>query len=147
MILRFRKRKSTAVPYICNAYMFTVVTHLEKPLDLLAFRRNVVCVYLMHVVRHAQPAKTGPLWWPQPLCRRVPGKIQCYRQGHFFADAAHQSRCLNCGKDTRERGVDLQSVILDFICSALMNMREMPETISVTVITQFDHLVINLNEK
>lgn len=44
----------------------------EQPLDLLAFRREVVRVYM---IRHAQPARMGRPGRPLPLSHRVPLEI------------------------------------------------------------------------
>jgi len=57
----------------------------EQPLDLLAFRREVVRVYMM---RHAQPARMG----------RVPVEIRQDSRGHFFSDSQTQRCCGHCGK-------------------------------------------------
>ena len=71
----------------------------ERPLDLLAFRRDVVRVYMM---RHAQPPKMGRPGRPQPLSHRLPQEIRQDKKGHFFADSETQRRCAHCGKNTRK---------------------------------------------
>jgi len=71
----------------------------QRQLDLLAFRRDVVRVYLM---RHAQPARMGRPGRPQSLSRRVPQEVRLDNRGHFFADSPTQRRCANCGKNTRK---------------------------------------------
>lgn len=72
----------------------------EKPLDLLAFRREVVHVYLM---RHAQSARMGRPGRPQPLSQRVPVEIRQDSRGHYFSDSPTQRRCGQCGKNTRKQ--------------------------------------------
>ena len=72
----------------------------HRPLDLLAFRRDVVRVYLM---RHAQPARMGRPGRPQALTQRVPEEVRLDNRGHFFADSPTQRRCANCRKNTTKQ--------------------------------------------
>lgn len=75
-------------------------SYQEQPLDLLAFRRDVVRVYIM---RHAKPATIGRPGRPQPLSQRVPLEIRVDGRGHYFTDSQTQRRCGHCGKNTRKQ--------------------------------------------
>ena len=52
-------------------------SYQERPLGLLSFRRDIVCIYLM---RHSQPAEPGRPGRPQPLSQRVPMDVQFDQQ-------------------------------------------------------------------
>ena len=94
----------------------------HRPLDLLAFRRDVVRVYLM---RHAQPAIMRRPGRPQALTQRVPEEVRLDNRGHFFADSPTQRRCANCKRTLRN--------------SALNVMWEYTSTVSMPFMALFDY--------
>ena len=88
---------------------------LQRQLDLLAFRRDVVRVYLMC---HAQPARMGCPSRPQSLSECVPQEVRLNNRGHFFTQLN-----INVPNVQRTLGSSALNVMLE--CTSTVSMHFM----------------------